>query len=160
VRSVRPVPRGHIWLRQVHPETLAHTGFRPDTCNYATLPLMHPDLNLNIAHQDSPLPLTRVPYGAGRGGFSPARPRPYNGPEELFWWSSPPRPRPARVPADSLDGAPFLPTCFNGDPSGEWAGPGAGAGNPKKPRPAPGLSAGRGGELGRGPAFFRAPEAP
>jgi len=48
----------HIWLRQVHPETLAYTGFRPDTCNSATLPPMHPDLNLNtISHQDSPLPL-------------------------------------------------------------------------------------------------------
>ena len=58
VRPVRPVPMRHIWLRQVHPETLANTGFRPDTCNSATLPPMHPDLNLNtIAHQDSPLPL-------------------------------------------------------------------------------------------------------
>jgi len=65
-----------------------------------------------------------------------------------------------RVPAHSLDGAPFLPTCFNGDPSGERPGLGAGAGNPKKTRPAPGRSAGLGGELGRGPAFFGAPEAP
>ena len=55
---------------------------------------------------------------------------------------------------------PFLPTCFNGDQSGERAGAGAGAANPKKTRPAPGRLAGRGGELGRGPAFFGAPEAP
>ena len=48
----------HIWLRLVRLETLSYTGFRPDTCNQATLPPMHPDLNLNtIAHQDSPLPL-------------------------------------------------------------------------------------------------------
>jgi len=58
-----------------------------------------------------------------------------------------------------MDGAPFLPTCFNRDPSGERAGPGAGAGNRKITRPAPGGSAGQGGELGRGPAFFGAPEA-
>ena len=44
-------------LRQVHPETLAYTGFRLDTSesNQATQP---PDLNLNtIAYQDSPQPL-------------------------------------------------------------------------------------------------------
>jgi len=58
VRPVRPIPIGHILLCQVRPETLAYTGFRPDTSNQATLPPMHPDLNLNtIAHQDSPLPL-------------------------------------------------------------------------------------------------------
>jgi len=46
----------HIWLPPVHPKTLAYTGFSPDTCNSATLPPMHPDLNLNtIAHHDSPL---------------------------------------------------------------------------------------------------------
>jgi len=28
---------------------------------------------------------SRVRYGAGRGGFSLARPRPYNGPGGLFW---------------------------------------------------------------------------
>jgi len=55
VRPVRPLPIRHIFLRQVRSETLAHTGFRLDTFNQATLP---PDLNLNIiAHQDSPLPL-------------------------------------------------------------------------------------------------------
>ena len=48
---------------------------------------------------------------------------------------------------------PFLPTCCNGDPSGERAGPGAGAGNPKKTRPALGSSARRGGEFGRGTVF-------
>jgi len=48
----------HIWLRLVRPETLSYTEFCPDTCNQATLPPMHPDLNLNtIADQDSPLPL-------------------------------------------------------------------------------------------------------
>jgi len=58
VRPVCPVPTRHIWLRLVRLETLAYTGFRPDTCNQATLPPMHPDLNLNtIADQDSPLPL-------------------------------------------------------------------------------------------------------
>jgi len=51
VRPVRPIPIGHILLRQVRPETLAYTGFRPDTSNQVTLPPMHPDLNLNtIAH--------------------------------------------------------------------------------------------------------------
>jgi len=102
----------------------------------------------------------RVRYGAGWGRFSLSRPRPYNGPGGLFWGGSPPRPHPGRVPAHSLDGALFLLTCFNRDPSGQWAGAGAGAGNPKKTRPAPGRSAGRGGELGRGPVFFGAPEAP
>jgi len=29
--------------------------------------------------------MARVRYGAGRGGFSLARPRPYNGPGGLFW---------------------------------------------------------------------------
>ena len=48
---------------------------------------------------------------------------------------------------------PFLPTWFNGDLSGERVGAGAGAGNPKKTHPAPGSSAGRGGELGQGPMF-------
>ena len=58
MRPVRPVPIDHILLRQVRQETLAYTGFRPDTSNEATLPPMHSDLNLNtIAHQDSPLPL-------------------------------------------------------------------------------------------------------
>jgi len=57
VRPVRPVPMRHIWLRLVCLESLAYTGFRPDTCNEATLPPMHHDLTLNtIAHQDSPLP--------------------------------------------------------------------------------------------------------
>ena len=57
VRPVRPVPMRHIWLRLVRLESLGYTGFRPDTCNEATLPPMHPDLTLNtIAHQDSPLP--------------------------------------------------------------------------------------------------------
>ena len=55
VRPVHPVPMRHLWLRL---ESLAYTGLRPDTCNEATLPPMHPDLTLNtIAYQDSPLPL-------------------------------------------------------------------------------------------------------
>jgi len=58
VRPVRPVLMRHIWLRLVRLETLSYTGCHPDTCNQATLPPMHPDLNLNtITHQDSPLPL-------------------------------------------------------------------------------------------------------
>jgi len=33
VCPVRPVPMRHIWLHLVCLETLAYTGFRPDTCN-------------------------------------------------------------------------------------------------------------------------------
>ena len=49
---------------------------------------------------------------------------------------------------------------FNGGLAGEWAGPEAGTRNPLKRRPAPGRSAGRGGERGWGPAVFGAPAAP
>jgi len=58
LHPVRPVPMRRIWLRLVRLGTLDYTGLRPDTCNEATLPPMHPDLTLNtIAHHDSPLPL-------------------------------------------------------------------------------------------------------
>ena len=39
---------------------------------------------------------TSVRYGAGRGGFSLARPRPYTGPGGYFWGN--PRPAPVRGP--------------------------------------------------------------
>ena len=74
------------------------------------------------------------------------------------------------VPAPSLvrgesplipwTGPCIAPPIFNGGPAGEWAGQEAGARNPKKRHPAPGRLAGRGGERGRGPAVFGAPEAP
>ena len=72
---------------------------------------------------------TRVRYGAGRGE-SP-----------LIPWMGP-RFSPPVVTGTRL-----------GNGRGRGQGPGAGAGNGKIPRPAPGHSAGRGGELGRGPRF-------
>jgi len=61
VRPVRPVLGCHIWLPLARLETLLSTGFRPDTCNKATLPPMHPYFNLNtITHQDLPLPLSTL----------------------------------------------------------------------------------------------------
>ena len=48
---------------------------------------------------------------------------------------------------------PVPPTYFNGGPSGEWAGRGAGAGNPKKNTPCPGPFGGAGRGMGRGPRF-------
>ena len=57
VHPVCPIVRVHIWLRLVCQETLLNTVFRPDICNQATLPPMHPDSHLiTIAHQDLPLP--------------------------------------------------------------------------------------------------------
>jgi len=69
---------------------------------------------------------------------------------------------PAPLPSGSsspyaLDGAPFLPTCFNRNLSGERVGPTPEAGNPKRTPSAPGRSAGWG--IGHGVAFFRAPDA-
>ena len=120
---------------------------------------------LKLAGQESfPSPPHDIPVPAHAKERIPRRmQRPYSTWHELYHTlmkCSPPRPRPGQVPSHSLDGAPFLHTCFNGDPSGERAGPGAGAGNPKKKHPSPCCLAGQGGELGRGPAFFGTPEAP
>jgi len=65
-----------------------------------------------------------VRYGAGRGGISLARPRPYTGPGGYF--SGNPRPAsvrglPALIP---WTGPRLLPPIFNGDPSGVWVGQG------------------------------------
>ena len=102
----------------------------------------------------------RVRYGAGWGGFSLARPRPYNGPGGYF--GGDPRTAPVRgeSPLIPWTGPRFPPPVLTGTRLGNGRGRGAGAGNPKKTRPAPGRSAGQGGELGRGPVFFGAPEAP
>ena len=101
-----------------------------------------------------------VRYGAGRGGFLPLRPGRDTGRGGIFWGNPRPFPRPGRVPANSLDGAPFLTTQSIRGPSREWAGSEAGVKKPKKTRPAPGRSAGQGWERGRGPAVVGAPEAP
>jgi len=53
VGPVGPLVWRHMWLRLVRPETLVYTRLRLDTCNSATLPPMHPDLDFNtIAPQD------------------------------------------------------------------------------------------------------------
>jgi len=59
-----------------------------------------------------------------------------------------------------MDGAPFLSTCFNEDPSGERAGAGAGAGNTKKTRPGPGPFSGAGGGVVLGARVFQGPGGP
>ena len=104
-----------------------------------------------------------VRYGAGRGGFSLARPRPYTGPGGYV--SGNPRPAPVRGPPALIPwtGPRLLPPIFNGDPSGVWVGRGPergqGQGMPKKtPRPRPLSGAG----LGKGPGarVFRGPVRP
>jgi len=90
-----------------------------------------------------------VRYGAGRGGFSLARPRPYTGPGGYF--SGNPRPAPIQGPPGLIPwtGPRLLPRIFNGDPSGVWVGQGPergqGQGMPKNtPRPRQLSGAGRG----------------
>jgi len=107
--------------------------------------------------------LASVRYGAGRGGFSLTRPRPYTGPGGYF--SGNPRPAPARGPPALIPwtGPRLLPPIFNGDPSGVWVGRGPergqGQGMPKKtPRPRPLSGAGRG--KGPGARVFRGPVRP
>ena len=55
-----------------------------------------------------------VRYGAGRGGFSPLRPRRNMGQGVIFWSNPRPLPRPGRVPAHSLDGPHFSPLKLTG----------------------------------------------
>jgi len=125
-------------------------------------------------HSGSPLtvcPATMTPqwsrnsgrYGAGRGGFSLARPRPYTGPGGYI--SGDPCSAAVRGPPALIawTGPRLLPAIYNGDPSGIWVGSGLetaqGQGMPKRrPRPRPMSGAGRG--HGPGPAFFGAPSAP
>ena len=108
-------------------------------------------------------PLVSVRYGAGRGGFSLARPRPYTGPGGYV--SGNPRPAPVRGPPAliSWTGPRLLPPIFNGDPSGLWVGRGPergqGQGMPKKPhRSRPLSGAGRG--KWPGARVFRGPVRP
>ena len=98
-----------------------------------------------------------VRYGAGQGGFSPPRPRRYTGRGGFFGGNPRPLPRPGRVPAYSLDGARFSPPNLTGACPGNGRGPGRGLGIPKKHAPPQAVQGG--GERGRGPAIFRAPEA-
>ena len=56
--------------------------------------------------------LISVRYGAGRGGFSLPRPRPYTGPGGVCFGLSPPCPRQGPTRTHSLDGAPFVTTYF------------------------------------------------
>jgi len=107
--------------------------------------------------------LISVRYGAGRGGFSLARPRPYMGPGRVL--SGNPRPAPVRGPAALIPcmGPRLLPRIFNGDPAGVWVGRGLelgeGQGMPKKtPHPWPLSGAGRG--KGPGARVFRGPVRP
>jgi len=95
--------------------------------------------------------VSSVRYGAGRGGFLLARPRPYTGPGGYF--SGNPRPAPVRGPPALIpwtgprllppifdgDGATFVTTYFWRGPvwgmggAGAWAG--TGAGNAEKDNP-------------------------
>jgi len=104
-----------------------------------------------------------VRYGAGQGGFSRARPRPYTGPGGYF--SGNPRPAPVRGPPALIPwtGPRLLPPILTGDRSGVWVGRGPergqGQGMPKKtPRPRPLSGAGRG--KGLGARVFRGPVRP
>ena len=120
---------------------------------------------LKLAGQESfPSPPHDIPVPAHAKERIPRRmQRPYSTWHELYHTlmkCSPPRPRPGQVPSHSLDGAPFLHTCFNGDPSGERAGPGAGAGNPKKKTPLPLLFNGAGRGIGPGARIFWDPRGP
>jgi len=108
-------------------------------------------------------PALSVRYGAGWGGFSLARSRPYTGPGGYV--SGNPRPAPVRGPPAVIPwtGPCLLPPIFNRDPSGVWVwrGPerGQGQGMPKKtPRPRPLSGAGRGKRLGA--RLFRGPVHP
>jgi len=99
-----------------------------------------------------------VRYGAGRGRFSLARPRPYTGPGGYV--SGNPRPAPIRGPPALIPwtGPRLLLPSFNGDLSGVWVGRGPergpGQGIPKKtPRPRTLSGAGRG--KGPGARVFR-----
>jgi len=106
---------------------------------------------------------TSVRYGAGRGRFSLARPRPYTGPGGYV--SRNPRPAPVWGPPALIPctGPRLLPPIFNRDPSGVWVGRGPergqGQGMPKKtPRPRPFSGAVRG--KGPGARVFRDPVRP
>jgi len=106
---------------------------------------------------------TSVRYGAGRGGFSLTRPRPYTGPGGYV--SGNPRPAPVGGPPALIPwtGPRLLPPIFNGDPSGVWEGRGPergqGQGMPKKtPRPRPLSGAGQG--KGPGARVFQGPVRP
>ena len=109
------------------------------------------------------LVLSSVRYGAGRGGFSLARPHPYTGPGGYV--SGNPRPAPVRGPPAIIPwtGPRLLPPILNGDPSGVWVGRGPergqGHGMPKKtPRPSALSGAGRG--KGPGARVFQGPVRP
>jgi len=107
--------------------------------------------------------LSSVRYGAGRGGFSLARPRPYTEPGGVCFGYSPPRPHPGSPALIPWTGPRLLPPIFNGDPSGVCVGRGPergqGQGMPKKaPRPRPLSGAGRG--KGPGARVFRGPVRP
>jgi len=112
---------------------------------------------------DFPMVAISVRYGAGRGGFSLARPRPYTGPGGYVSGNA--RPAPVRGPPALIPRTrpSLLPPIFNGDPSGVWVGRGSergqGQGMPKKtPRPRPLSRAGRG--KGPGARVFRGPVRP
>jgi len=107
--------------------------------------------------------LCSVRYGAGRGGFLLARPRPYTGPGGYVLRN--PRPAPLGGPRALIPwtGPRLLPPIFNGDPSGVCVGRGPerpqGQGMPKKaPPPRPLSGAGRG--KGPGARVFRGPVRP
>ena len=69
------------------------------------------------------LNVNSVRYGAGRGGFSPPRPRHDMGRGGMFLGNPHPLPRPGRVPAHSLDGPRFSPPKSMGARLGNGRGP-------------------------------------
>jgi len=104
-----------------------------------------------------------VCYGAGRGGFSLARLRPYTGPGGYF--SGNPRLAPVRGPPAFIPctGPRSLPPIFNGDPSGVWVGWGPERGQGQemlKKTPRPRLLSGAGRVKGPGAWVFRGPVRP
>jgi len=117
-----------------------------------------------VHRKSLPLLAPSVRCGAGRGGFSRARPRPYTGPGGGMFQVIPAPPlsggRPHWFPGRG-------PVCYHLFLTGTRLGSAWGGGlsgdrgrECRKRHPAPGRWVGRGGEKGRGPAFFGALSAP
>jgi len=101
----------------------------------------------------------RVRYGAGRGGFSHARPHPYNGPGGLFGSDPLPAPVQGESPLIPWTGPGFSPPVLKGTRLGNGRGRGQGQGSLKNPPcPRPFSGAGRG--VGPGARVFRGAGGP
>ena len=98
--------------------------------------------------------------GRGGVGFHPGGPAVTRAGEGFLGVIPAPSPVRDESPLIPWTGPRFSPPNLTEACPGNGRGPGRGLGIPKKTRPAPGRSAGRGGDWGRGPAIVGAPEAP